>query len=95
MPTTLAPFDPPIFPGISCRHCGEQICATAEVRRGLSISGLREFTWVHENGSEHCQLPRTAQPFDGWKATTAVEKAVQERRDAEDAAMDAEEALSE
>lgn len=92
MPSYLAPFDPPIFPGVSYRHCGEQICATAEVRHSLSISGLREFTWVHENGSEVCKPTTTAQPFDAWVATTAVEKAVDELWAAEDAALEAEEA---
>lgn len=91
MPTTTYPLDPPVDAGLVCRNCSDPIVATASVYRGgYTISGLREFVWVHAHGSKVCRPTTVAQPYDGWFATTKVEAAMAERREAEDAAMDAE-----
>ena len=86
MPSSLSAFDPPVDPGLGCRHCGDPLVATGQVfGTGLSIGGLREYVWTHAHGSEVCRPTTRAQPFDGWVATTRMETALAARRATEDA----------
>jgi hypothetical protein len=89
MPRTVHPIDPPADPGLGCRNCGGPIVATAHVFDGMSIGGLREYQWTHAYGSDVCRPTTTAQPFDGWQATTKVQAVLRERDAAEDALLDA------
>lgn len=87
MPSHLAPIDPPVD-GLNCGHCDDPIMATAEVRgTGLSISGLREYRWTHVHGSDMCRPTTTARPYDGWRATSHVERVPAAREAAEDAGL--------
>ncbi len=76
-------FEEPVDPSLPCRNCVGRILATAVVYGdGMSIRGLNEYRWVHEDGRAECpppQPPPTAAPYDGWEATRLVE-AVREAR---------------
>lgn len=88
-------YDPPIDPVLDCRHCGDPLIALGRVHSGgFTIGGLAEYRWAHANRDTICRPTTVAQPFDGWKATTAVQRVEQERRDAEDARIDAMEETS-
>jgi len=89
MASTLYPIDPPVG-GLTCRNCPDEIVATAKVfDGGLTFSGLREYRWSHAHRSDVCQPTTTAQPFDGWQATTHVQAVLKARDAAEDALLDA------
>jgi hypothetical protein len=84
---TAYPIDPPVG-GLGCRNCGDPIQATAKVfDGGMTISGLRQYTWTHEHGSDTCRPKTVAQPYDGWQATAKVEAVLDARQAAEDALM--------
>lgn len=85
----IYPIDPPVD-GLTCGHCADPIMATAEVRgTGMSISGLREYLWLHVHGSDVCRPTTTARPYDGWRATEHVRAVLAARDAAEDALLDA------
>jgi hypothetical protein len=89
MPSYFTPLDPPVE-GLTCRHCTDPIMATGIVRScNMTLSGLREYRWVHAHGSDVCRPTTTAQPFDGWRATSHVEGVLRAREAAEDALIDA------
>lgn len=90
MNESLSPITPPVE-GLSCRNCGDPIVATDRVHvlGALSVSGLREYRWLHTGGSDVCRPTTKAQPFDGWKATSHVESVLRARDAAEDALLNA------
>lgn len=89
MTTTLHPIEPPVD-GLSCRNFADPILATAKVfDGGIQIQGLREYRWTHAHGSDVCRPTTTAQPYDGWAATSHVETVLAARDAAEDALLDA------
>ncbi len=82
---TTYPFEPPIDPNLSCRHCGDPIVATGVVHGpGPSLKGLRDYVWTHAHGSDVCRPTTTAEPWDAWRSTAAVEAREAGRRAAED-----------
>lgn len=88
MPRTVHPIDPPADPGLPCNHCGDPLLATAKVYDGMSLGGLREYQWTHTHGSDVCRPTTRAQPYDGWRATSAVQAVLDARAAAEDALID-------
>lgn len=88
-------YDPPVDGGVICTHCGGPLVAVAELRHGgYFIDGCRDYDWRHAGNLDRQCPPvyRSAQPYDGWKATALIEAALDARRAAEDALLDAEEA---
>lgn len=84
------PFDEPVDAHVGCRHCSDPIIALAEVFDGhAGVSGLREYRWTHIHGSDVCRPTTTAKPFDAWRATAAVEAALEARAVADEAAEEA------
>lgn len=85
--TRQSRIDPPLPLGINCQHCGQQLMVTAIRHHDLEISGLRDLDYRHIDGTEICWIPHYAGPYDGWRATKEFERALQDRHDAEDAAL--------
>ncbi len=78
------PIDPPVD-GLTSGNCSDPIVAVAQVfDGGMTISGLRQFRWRHAHGSDVCRATTTAQPFDGWQATSHVETVLAARGAAEE-----------
>ena len=61
---------------ISCVHCGQSLSARNIEDGGIHIKGLRALEYRHTvSKSKQCTTTHAAQPYDGWIATKAYEKA--------------------
>lgn len=59
---------------INCRHCGVQLRAR-RLFRGAQLDGLHDLEYRHVGGDSTCTRTYQAQPFDGWRASAAYDKA--------------------
>jgi hypothetical protein len=67
------PIDPPVEAG-SCRWCGKTLVAIAQRYHGVSIKGVNDYEYAHEDGTTECVIKRTPGPYDAWAATRIVER---------------------
>ncbi len=75
--------------GINCVNCGKPLKARAsKVRSSISIRGLRDLDYRHEDGTIQCIIRKSPQPFDGWKASKAFDEARRRAWDIEDQSIE-------
>jgi hypothetical protein len=62
--------------GMNCQECGKPLIAKrSKVYSSISIKGLIDLDYKHEDGTQECVIIRTPRPWDGWRASDAFEKA--------------------
>lgn len=73
----------------NCRWCGGKLTVVGERHDGLSLVGLRDLVFIHTgSGISTCTQTYRAQPYDGWAATAAYERALSAHWEAQDAAYE-------
>ena len=69
---------------IACRHCGQDLEARRHFRGVLELvvewqdgqlQRMHDLEYRHMDGSSTCTRTYQAEAFDGWKASTAYDKA--------------------
>jgi hypothetical protein len=62
--------------GVLCRHCGRELEAVGESSIGISVSGIRWYSWRHvRTQTIRCVVEFEGEPYDDWDATQKIETA--------------------
>lgn len=74
--------------GQTCVNCGKMLEAREVPTGSVSIKGLRNLEFRHDDGTTECLIVKTPRSWDGWSATRAFDAARKKAWAEHDAALE-------